>query len=433
MDDTFTVRNGIAWDTETDDTDHPTAHIGAAEGYSTADLLRTIELALDSGPTGGPRGFDLAELLWHESDALGYVTVSLPVTTIFEGRLLLTEMETRDTVGFAEFQRAYVHPTTPLSGRRDGTDTADGRQRDTELTPNDPLVTDQYGPRQMRAYEAQELVATSDNEVTVVVIDSGIDPDHEDLEAQVLPNAGEDFSDGLGGDTDPTYPDIRGGDHGVHVSGIIAATVGNGRGVAGVAGLPTVSVQTAKIFGADRRTLGDTVARAIRWATDEGADVINMSIGGTGQFGFPSETVGRAIEYADANGTVCVAAAGNDGANKVAYPARHQRVVGVGAVDADRNVAGFSNHGTGVDVAAPGVRITSTLPDDDYGEKSGTSMAAPGVAGILALGYLASPDATPAELRDALRETAQSVDGAGPDEVGAGIPDAVAFVRGLLE
>ncbi len=449
MNERYTTDDGLVWYTGTSDAPRPTAHVGAAGDASPTDLLETLETRL---ATSGSRQFNLADHLLHESDALGYVTVGLPATTTREATRLLREIEACDSVDYAEFQRAYANPEAAIADKEGWVDTIQSglaalRRRVTELvrdllgatgddgdeTPNDPLVTDQYGPQQIRAYEAQKALVDPGNEVTVAVLDSGIDPDHEDLEAQIPANAGEDFSDGLGGDTDPTYPDVRGGDHGVHVGGTIAATVGNDIGIAGVAGLPNVSLITGKIFGGNPRALGQTVAEAIRWATDEGADVVNMSIGGTGTFGLPSETVERAIEYADANGTVCVAAAGNAGNDKVDFPARHPMVVGVGAVDENETVADFSNRGDGVDIAAPGVRVTSTLPGDDYGDKSGTSMSAPHVAAVVALGYLANGDASTEDRRRKLRATAKPVDGAGPDEVGAGIPDTVAYINALRE
>jgi len=436
MDDGYTVKNGVAWHREADNTQRPTVHVGAADGSTTAELLASIEANLDGGREAGDGvtyRFDIADHLHHESDALRYVTVSLPVTTLFEGRLLLREMRAWDHVGYAEFQQTYLHPSTLLDGEEYGSASVDASDVLTDSTPSDPRASEQYGPQQMRAYEAQQQLSDTDAEAKVVVIDSGIDPEHENLRDQIPARAGEDFEDGVGGDTDPTYPDVRGGDHGTHVAGTATATVGNGIGTAGVAGLSNVAVQAAKIFGANPRTLGQTVAEAIRWATDEGADVINMSIGGTGRFGLPSETVARAVEYADDNDTVCVASAGNAGSNRVAFPARHPKVVGVGAVDADRNVARFSNQGDGVDVAAAGVRVLSTLPEDEYGEKSGTSMSSPHVAGGVALGRLANPEASAAELRQAIQDTAQSVEGAGPDAVGAGIPDLVEYVETLRE
>jgi len=434
----YTVKNGIAWHKEADETTRPTAHVGTADGSTTAELLYAIEKNLDGGResrSGVTYEFNIADHLLHENDTLEYLTLSLPVTTLFEGRLLLREMRAWEHVGFVEFQQTYLHPITLLDGREYGDASVDVSGVLTESTPDDPRASEQYGPQQMRAYEAQERLKDTDTdaEAKVVVIDSGIDPEHENLRDQIPADAGEDFQDGVGGDTDPTYPDVRGGDHGVHTSGTAAATAGNGVGTAGVAGLPDVTLQGAKIFGANPRTLGQTVAEAIQWATDEGADAINMSIGGTGRFGLPSKTVARAIEYADDNDTVCVASSGNAGADKVAFPARHPKVVGVGAVDDDRNVARFSNQGDGVDVAAAGVRVLSTLPENEYGEKSGTSMSAPHVTGGVALGRLAAPDASAAELRQALRDTAQSVEGADADAVGAGIPDLVKYVETLRE
>lgn len=188
--------------------------------------------------------------------------------------------------------------------------------------------------------------------------------------------------------------------HGTHVSGTIAQSTNNGIGVAGVA--PEAAIMPLKVLDANGSGGWGGIAAAIRYAADNGADVINMSLGG----GMSSQAVQRAIDYAHEHGVIVIAAAGNSARGRVEYPARHDHVVAVGAVRYDRDLSFYSNYGTGLDVVAPGgdLRVDQNedgMPDGvlqntlvggnpnrfDYLAWQGTSMAAPHAAGVAALIY----------------------------------------------
>lgn len=212
--------------------------------------------------------------------------------------------------------------------------------------------------------------------VKVAIVDTGIDLDHEDLKNKIVKS--NNCTDSK--DADDHYG------HGTHVAGIAAATTNNNLGVAGL-GYNT-SLLNAK--GLSDRGSGyySWIANCIVWAADNGASIINMSLGGTSR----SYTLEDAVNYAFNKGAVLIAAAGNSGNSTRYYPAAYRNVIAVAATDASDSKASFSNWGSWVNVAAPGVSIYSTFPNHqnafsifNYGNASGTSMATPHVAGLAAL------------------------------------------------
>ena len=210
--------------------------------------------------------------------------------------------------------------------------------------------------------------------VTIAVVDTGIDYNHLEFEGRI--RAGYDFVDG-----DSIAEDSNG--HGTHVAGTIAAAK-DGRGMTGVA--HDAKIMPIRVFDENGAGYLSDVIRGIRWATNNGADVINLSLGGTGY----SQAMADAIRHASSRGTVVVMAAGNEGGASPEYPAAHaiDHGIAVGAVQRDGRLANFSNRAGSqlLDyVTAPGVGITSTLPGNRYGRYSGTSMAAPHVAGVAGL------------------------------------------------
>lgn len=219
---------------------------------------------------------------------------------------------------------------------------------------------------------------TRGDSINVAVLDTGIDFDHPDLDANVgdAVNGGVSFVP-----LEAWYVDGNG--HGTHVSGTIAA-VDNTIGVVGVANM-------ANLYGVqvlNKRGSGSASAlvSGIQWAIDNDMDVITMSIG------FPIGTtlediygLKEVLDKAEAAGIVVVAAAGNDGLNNITYPAAYDTVIAVAATNKDDSKATYSNYGVGVDVAAPGTEIQSTWTGGTYKTISGTSMATPHVTGVVAL------------------------------------------------
>ncbi len=282
-------------------------------------------------------------------------------------------------------------------------------------TGTDPDRSLQYGLDTVRAGAA--WTASTGTGVTVAVLDTGVDAAHADLAGQVLP--GYNAID----DTTGTSSDGKG--HGTHVAGIIAAVTGNGIGVAGTA--PDARILPVQVMDATGSGTMSTLAAGIVWAADHGASVLNMSLGATTQV----TAVTDAILYARSKGITVVAAAGNQRASgsPVSYPAADPGVIAVAATDQNDAYASFSNGGSYVDVAAPGVRIASTWNDGGYMYSSGTSMASPFVAAAAALIDAAHPGLTPDQVEHALESTAVDLGTAGrDDDYGYGRIDAAAAV-----
>lgn len=280
--------------------------------------------------------------------------------------------------------------------------------------PRDPRYYDQYGPDQVHARATWEQ-EPGDETVVVCVADTGIDPTHEDLpEARI--QARKDFTD------EPSTGDPRG--HGTHVAGIAAAALGNDVGIAGMA---QVSLLDARVLDSSGRGSTWWVADGIDWCTKQGADIINLSLGGGASW-----AVAEAVEDAYREGVLVVASAGNDaGDADNHYPAAFPQAISVSCTTSSGELCSFSNTGQTVELAAPGNEVLSTVPGDDYERWSGTSMSAPHVSGAAALALSANPSLTNEELRERLRGTAQArtEDGHDPN-FGYGIVDADLAVSG---
>jgi len=247
-------------------------------------------------------------------------------------------------------------------------------------TPDDPKVQDNtqwfHNATHMDNYGAWDT-QTGSADVYIAIIDSGVDMDHPDLEDNILDILtlwpGEDFDLG---ESDAWPQDNNG--HGSHCAGIAAAVGDNTTGGAGVA--YDASILPIKVTNASGGFVGSL--SGIVLAVQCGAAVMSMSFGSY----IPSETLKEACEYAYLNGTMPVAAAGNDNNGaQTHYPAGVPVCIAVGAVDASDNKAGFSNYGPWIGSVAPDVIIYSTIPNNTYGNAQGTSMASPMVAGAVAL------------------------------------------------
>lgn len=267
-------------------------------------------------------------------------------------------------------------------------------QKQTGYLPNDPLyVPYQWNIRRIRGDQAWRL-AKGNGKVTVAVVDTGIDLKHPDLVQHLRP--------GYNSLREAALPQDDVG-HGTHVAGIIAAQINNVDGIAGLSWYnPLMPIKVLDETGS-----GDSfaVAQGIIWATDRGAKVINLSLGNYAQGKFLHD----AVKYAYKRDVLLVAAAGNESTDQLSYPAAYPEVLAVTATDEKNRTAPFSNFGSHIDLAAPGVHIASTFPDQAYAALSGTSMAAPHVSAVAALVRSAYPHLKNSDVMNILRQSATDI------------------------
>lgn len=317
---------------------------------------------------------------------------------------------------------------------------------------NDLLIADSGVAGADIAADAVFTNPPARTEAIVAIIDTGIDPKHPDIVGQIWTNAQEIPGNGLDDDRNGYVDDSRGWDfsandttwiplledndptdhhgHGTHVAGIMAAATENDVGIAGIAS--HCRIMPLKFYP---MMLTSMAARAIIYAADNGADVINMSWGAP----FFSKLIEDALSYARARGAVLCAASGNSGTQEMFYPAALPQTIAVGATDSRDHVTAFSTYGQHIDVVAPGESILSlralntdmyALPPsnepnvhviaDGYYEASGTSMACPVVAGIA--GYLKSisPGITPSHAQEIIQLSCKDL--IDPNSVGGNLP-----------
>ncbi|MDX9758619.1 MAG: S8 family serine peptidase [Bacteroidota bacterium] len=374
-----------------------------------------------------------------------------------------------------EHPLANLYLLTPAPGA-DGTRLADElaalpgvlyAARETRLRldfiPNDSAWSSQWGMQRTGMEKAWDITRGS-GDITIGIIDTGIDPDHPDLRGQHWINAGEDRNRngrfdpwpstetraGVAGDLDgidddgngfiddvigydfvdqPGAHNAAGGDyiepdplpldemgHGTSVAGIIGAAMDNGIGVAGIA--PDCRMMTLRAFDARGFGAEGDVARALAYAVANGARVVNMSFGDV----VYSRVLRDVIRWAHARGVVMIASAGNAQSTALHYPSAYDETISVSATAANDVLAGFSNYGQTVDIAAPGSDILTTDRDGRYTAFYGTSAAAPFVTGAAALILSRNPAHAPEEVRGMLIAAAEDLGAQGWDErYGAGI------------
>lgn len=264
--------------------------------------------------------------------------------------------------------------------------------------------------------------------VVLAMVDDAVLTTHEDLAPMLWVNPGEIAGNGIDDDENGYIDDINGWDaafndnnpypdvltdtHGTHCAGIAAAQTNNGIGVASPAG-NFVQLMPVKIA-----SFGTLTApyQGVQYAIAAGADVISMSWGGGGF----SNTYQTLFEVAHDKGIVCVAAAGNDHVDIPMYPASYNHVISVAATNSANQLADFSNFGSTIDIAAPGVDIMSCLADNNsaYGQMSGTSMACPFVSSVCAMMLYLNPVLSPDDVLSCLQSTATDVSAQNPDYIG---------------
>ena len=315
------------------------------------------------------------------------------------------------------------------------------------ITPNDPYLssTGSWGQSYPDLWGIQKIGApaawntSTGAGIIVAVVDTGIDYNHPDIAANVWINTGEIPNNGIDDDHNGYIDDVRGWDfigstytnpqqsndpidhngHGTHVAGTVAAVGNNGIGVIGVAW----NAQVMAVKGLDDTGTGvdSTLDPAILYAVNNGADIISASWGGTTY----SQAEADAITYAYDLGAVIVVAAGNNAADaRTFYPAALWNVITVAASDPNDNLASFSNYGSKIDVAAPGVDILSLqasgtslgpVVSPGYIRLSGTSMATPHVSGLAALILSQNPNYSNEQVRQVIRASATDLGPPGYD------------------
>lgn len=305
---------------------------------------------------------------------------------------------------------------------------------------DDPLYQFQWHFEQIHLEDAWTQADGSG--VVVAVIDTGVAfADSSTGLRQVRDLSGTAFVPGYDFVSDDDQPHDEHG-HGTHVAGTIAQTTNNGYGVAGIA--PNAAIMPIRVLDASGRGSTADIAESIRWAADNGADVINMSLGGP----LPSRIMQDAVAYAHRKGVTVIAAAGNSGWSMPSFPAAYPNVVAVAATQFDRDTTFYSNYGRYIDIAAPGGNTQLDQNDDgrpdgvmqetltrenatehEFALYMGTSMASPHVAGVAALIHqqgVTHPDRVE-ELLQA--SSTQDVPEYTTEHYGAGLLDAGAAAR----
>lgn len=257
--------------------------------------------------------------------------------------------------------------------------------------PNDKYYQDQYYLQQIKVEKAWEI--NYSNEVIVAVLDTGVDISHPDLQGKLINGVNI-----LNKDTLP----IDDNGHGTNVTGIVAAVSNNFIGISGIT--RNAKIMPVKVLDNEGKSDSFYVGQGIRYAVDNGAKIILLASGETVYTPFMTE----AVNYAEEKGVLIIAATGNKG-SELNYPAALPNVLSVGAVDRDDNYLDYSNYGQQLDVVAPGDGIFTTTIGGGYSTKSGTSMAAPQVAGLAAMLFQRYPDLTPNEIADIIRFSADDV------------------------
>lgn len=267
-----------------------------------------------------------------------------------------------------------------------------------------------YSGDNLDAINADQVHANgyTGNGVTIAIIDSGVDIDHEAFIGRIWSNPNEIADNGIDDDGNGIVDDVHGADittgngdvstsdpHGTHVAGIASAVA------------PDAKIMPIKVESADGTISSTDIAKGLYYAADNGANVVNISLGSN----IADPEIEAAIRYAESKGITVVMAAGNDGGSSPIFPAHIASEVGiaVGASDNYGAIADFSNRAgdTPLDyVLAPGVQIRSSIPDNGYADYDGTSMASPHVAGLAALIQSANPNLTPAEIEEIIANTA---------------------------
>jgi len=249
-------------------------------------------------------------------------------------------------------------------------------------TTTDPFIGDQYALNMMDVHQAWTQTTGSSN-VLIAIVDTGIDINHEEFTNRISNVSYNSRTKQVG-----LSQVIDDNGHGTMVAGVIGANKDNSKGIAGIVQNSPLLIIKANRLDNPNTTEDESkffddasIIEAIYYATNQGAKVINLSLGSSSANPLTKD----AIDYARSQGVIVVAAAGNDGKNEKFYPASFEGVISVGAVDSTKTIWENSNFNDAIDVVAPGVGIVTTFTGNGYGSATGTSLAAPQVTGVIAL------------------------------------------------
>lgn len=353
---------------------------------------------------------EISRILYYHPDEKLNNTYQVNFTEIYKVEELIADIAKLPFVEYAEKKELHVKFLTP-------NDLGPNLTTGTNCTNYNTLGM--WHLYNMRAQQAWDL-STGSPDVIVAVTDDAIKIDHPDLVNKVI--AGNDATNQ--NSTNPMPCGANDGNHGTHVAGTVGAQTNNGTGVASIG--YNVSVMPVKI---GRCSDGALTAgyEGIAWAANNGANVINMSWGGGGTSNFGLNTVNAAFNQ----GAILVAAAGNDGTTQMFYPAAYANVIAVASITSTNARSSFSQHGTWINISAPGSAIVSTWASNNSCSRiQGTSMASPNVAGLLGLMRSYAPNASRSDIINCLYSSAAAVT-TNPGQMGAGRIDAFAALQCL--
>ena len=292
-----------------------------------------------------------------------------------------------------------------------------------EYVPNDPQYSSQYHHPLMQNDLAWDITL-GDTSIVLGITDDGVDLDHEDLKSNIWVNQGEVRGNGVDDDGNGYVDDVNGydfvfdnndpnpngsDDHGTHVAGIAAGDTDNGVGIAGTAG--NCTIQPLQFYASGQSWTAANIMEAFAYGADNGAHIISTSYNINGWVEDP--VVNAAFDYIYDQGVLHFNSAGNGSELNPVRQKFHQTFLVVSTNSNDKK-SSFSNYGTGVDVCAPGDGVLSTVLNDGYGTKSGTSMAAPNAAGVAALIWSANPTWTRDQVAAQLFGTADDISAQNP-------------------
>lgn len=323
-----------------------------------------------------------------------YYVLNIPTFQLKNIDVIIGELQNSGAVDYVENNEILTLPENP-------TTSFDVEANRPSLGINDPNAKELWGFEKMGVAEMYAILKdqTPKKKAKIVILDTGVEADHEDITANYFSIDKKNDYDKLG--------------HGTHCAGIAAAVTNNGKGIASFSPNSSfVTVSSIKVLNDSGFGSQETVLAGIIKAADAGADVISLSLGGPSNDAH-QKAYSEAVKYANAAGAIVVVAAGNSNKNAKDFsPANAQGVIAVSAISPDLSIAPFSNHVQDMEmgIAAPGVQIFSTYPKGTYKFLNGTSMATPYVAGLLGVMKALNPELDTKTAFEILKNTGKELE-----------------------